>query len=102
MPRFATLTPDGSRVVFESLGRLYSKSAKGRDAPAPLTGDGADALEAFPAFSRDGSRLAYVRWNDDKLGEIILADALEHIYAKLVEESRAQQSAMIETEPLMT
>ena len=75
MPRFATLSPDGSRVVFESLGRLYSKSAKGRDLPAPLTGDSADALEAFPAFSRDGARLAYVRWNDETLGEIIIADA---------------------------
>lgn len=75
MPRFATLSPDGSRVVFESLGKLYSKSARGKDAPAPLTGDSADALEAFPAFSRDGSRLAYVRWSDDKLGEIVIADA---------------------------
>ncbi len=75
MPRFATLSPDGSRVVFESLGRLYSKSAKGKDAPAPLTGDNADVLEAFPAFSRDGGQLAYVRWNDAKLGEIVLSDA---------------------------
>jgi imidazolonepropionase-like amidohydrolase/Tol biopolymer transport system component len=75
MPRFATLSPDGSRVVFESLGRLYSKSAKGRDAPAPLTGDSADVLEAFPAFSRDGQSLAYVRWNDAALGEIVIADA---------------------------
>lgn len=75
MPRFATLSPDGSRVLFESLGRLYSKSAKGRDAPAPLTGDTADAVEAFPAFSRDGSALAYVRWSDATLGEIVLADA---------------------------
>jgi imidazolonepropionase-like amidohydrolase/Tol biopolymer transport system component len=75
MPRFATLSPDGSRVLFESLGRLYSKSAKGRDAPAPLTGDNADAVEAFPAFSRDGSSLAYVRWNDATLGEIVIADA---------------------------
>jgi imidazolonepropionase-like amidohydrolase/Tol biopolymer transport system component len=75
MPRFAALSPDGSRVLFESLGRLYSKSAKGRDAPAPLTGDNADAVEAFPAFSRDGSSLAYVRWNDATLGEIVIADA---------------------------
>ncbi len=75
MPRFATLSPDGSRVVFESLGRLYSKFAKGKDASAPLTGDSADVLEAFPAFSRDGSQLAYVRWSDDKLGEIVIADA---------------------------
>ncbi|MDC8755570.1 amidohydrolase family protein [Erythrobacter sp. sf7] len=75
MPRFATLSPDGSRVVFESLGRLHVKSARGRDLPRPLTGDDADALEAFPAFSRDGSRLAYVRWNDKTLGEIVVADA---------------------------
>jgi imidazolonepropionase-like amidohydrolase/Tol biopolymer transport system component len=75
MPRFASLSPDGTRVVFESLGRLYSKSARGRDAPAPLTGDSADALEAFPAFSRDGGSLAYVRWNDATLGEIVIADA---------------------------
>lgn len=75
MPRFATLSPDGSRVVFESLGRLHVKSAKGRDLPRPLTGDEADVLEAFPAFSRDGNALAYVRWNDATLGEIVIADA---------------------------
>jgi imidazolonepropionase-like amidohydrolase/Tol biopolymer transport system component len=76
MPRFATLSPDGSRVVFESLGKLHGKSARGKDAPAPLTGDPDGAIEAFPAFSRDGSQLAYVRWSDAKLGEIIIADAM--------------------------
>jgi len=76
MPRFATLSPDGSRVVFESLGKLHGNSARGKDAPAPLTGDPDGAIEAFPAFSRDGSQLAYVRWSDAKLGEIIIADAM--------------------------
>ncbi|MFN9633465.1 MAG: amidohydrolase family protein [Erythrobacteraceae bacterium] len=76
MPRFATLSPDGSRVVFESLGKLHGKSARGKDAPAPLTGDADGAIEAFPAFSRDGSQLAYVRWSDAKLGEIIIAGAM--------------------------
>lgn len=75
MPRFATLSPDGASVVFETLGRLYTKSAKGKDLPRPLTGDPENVLEAFPAFSRDGGALAYVRWSDDKLGEIVLADA---------------------------
>lgn len=75
MPRFGTLSPDGMRIVFESLGRLYSKAAGSNGAPAPLTGDKTDALEAFPAFSRDGRSLAYVRWNDETLGEIMLADA---------------------------
>ena len=75
MAKFGTLSPDGSRVVFESLGKLYTKSARGRDAPRPLTDDTSDALEAFPAFSRDGSRIAYVRWTDAGLGEIVLANA---------------------------
>lgn len=75
MAKFGALSPDGSQVVFESLGKLYTKSAKGRDAPRPLTGDSSDAIEAFVSFSRDGSRIAYVKWTDDGLGEIILADA---------------------------
>ncbi|WP_324073750.1 MAG: amidohydrolase family protein [Erythrobacter sp.] len=75
MPRFAMLSPDGASVVFETLGKLHTKSARGKDLPRPLTGDSADVIEAFPAFSRDGGALAYVRWSDDKLGEIVLADA---------------------------
>lgn len=74
MTRFGTLSPDGSRIIFESLGRLYTKSARGRDAPRPLTG-AQDVVEAFPAFSRDGSKLAYVEWTDETLGRIIVADA---------------------------
>ncbi len=75
MPRFATLSPDGNRVVFESMGRLYTKSARGSDNPVRLTRDSSDTLELWPAFSRDGRKLAYIRWNDERLGEIIVADA---------------------------
>ncbi|MEL6529664.1 MAG: amidohydrolase family protein, partial [Pseudomonadota bacterium] len=75
MPKYAVMSPDGSRVVFESLGRLHFKSARGRDAPRQLTGDSAEVVEAWPAFSRDGSQLAYVRWSDEGLGEIVVADA---------------------------
>jgi len=74
MPRFAQLSPDGTQVVFESLGRLYTKSVRGRDAPRQLTG-ASDVVEAFPTFSRDGSSLAYVEWTDERLGRIIVADA---------------------------
>ncbi|WP_298471416.1 amidohydrolase family protein [uncultured Erythrobacter sp.] len=74
MPKFAMLAPDGSRVVFESLGRLHFRSARGRDAPRPLTAAG-DTVQAFPAFSRDGSQLAWVEWSDDALGRIVVADA---------------------------
>jgi len=74
MSRFGQLSPDGTRVVFESLGRLYTKSARGRDAPRPLTG-ASDVVEAFPAFSRDGSQIAFVEWTDETLGRIIVANA---------------------------
>ena len=75
MAKFGTLSPDGSRVVFETLGKLHTKSARGRDGARPMTGDTSDAVEAYPAFSRDGSKIAYVRWTDDGLGEIVVADA---------------------------
>lgn len=74
MPRFGQLSPDGTRVIFESLGRLYTKSARGRDAPRPLMAGG-DEVQAFPAYSRDGSRIAYVEWTDEGLGRIVTVDA---------------------------
>jgi len=75
MAKFGMLSPEGNRVVFEALGRLYTKSARGRDAARPLTSDTGDEVEAYPAFSRDGSRIAFVRWTDEGLGEIVVADA---------------------------
>ncbi len=75
MAKFGTLSPDGSRVVFESLGRLHTKSARGRDGARPLISGDNDAVEAFPAFSRDGSRIAFVRWTDEGLGQIVVANA---------------------------
>ncbi|MEP3422257.1 MAG: amidohydrolase family protein [Erythrobacter sp.] len=74
MPRFAQLSPDGSRVVFESLGRLYTKTARGRDGPRPLTTAQDGSIEAFPVFSRDGAQIAYVRWTDEELGQIVVTD----------------------------
>ncbi len=75
MPRFGQLSPDGTRVIFESLGRLYTKSAQGRDGPRPLTSASGGEIEAFPAHSRDGSRIAYVEWTDEGLGKIVTINA---------------------------
>jgi imidazolonepropionase-like amidohydrolase/Tol biopolymer transport system component len=75
MPRFAQLSPDGSRIVFESLGRLYVKSADGKDAPRPLGAQNDGDFQLFPAWSRDGSRIAFVSWNDRRLGEIRIVNA---------------------------
>ena len=73
IPKFAALSPDGRRIVFESLGKLYVKNAAGGEARR-LTNDG-EAIEAWPAWSRDGERLAYVRWTDEGLGQIVTLDA---------------------------
>jgi imidazolonepropionase-like amidohydrolase/Tol biopolymer transport system component len=69
MPRFASLAPDGGRIVFESLGRLYLKDVSG-GAPRLLTGANEGDFQLFPSWSRDGSRIVFVSWNDQRLGEI--------------------------------
>jgi imidazolonepropionase-like amidohydrolase/Tol biopolymer transport system component len=69
MPRFSTISPDGRRVVFETLGRLYIRDVAGGAAPRLLTPRDGD-FQLFPAWSRDGSRIAFVSWNDQRLGEI--------------------------------
>ena len=68
MPRFATVSPDGRRVVFESLGKLWVKPMSGGTARRLTNGD--DGFELFPSWSRDGRQIAYVAWSDDKLGQI--------------------------------
>ena len=73
MARFAATSPDGETVVFESLGRLFIMPAEG-GRMRPLTGE-TDVVEAFPTWSRDGERLAYVRWTDEGLGEIRVVGA---------------------------
>ena len=68
MPRFASISPNGRQVVFESLGRLYIQSAAG-GAPRLLT-RGGNEREMFPSWSRDSRRIVYATWNDQSLGSI--------------------------------
>ena len=69
MPRFATTSPDGSRAVFESLGRLWTIDTAGGE-PRRLTRDTSDRRELFPTWSRDGRTIAFVTWDDEDQGEI--------------------------------
>ena len=68
MPRFAKVSPDGRRVVFESLGQLYTKSASGGRAKRLTNVSG--ERELFPSWSRDGRSIVYVGWTDSGLGQI--------------------------------
>jgi imidazolonepropionase-like amidohydrolase/Tol biopolymer transport system component len=74
MARFAAAAPDGKRVVYESLGKLWIKPLGG-GAPKRLTGTGIESRELFPAWSRDGRSIVFVEWTDTGFGRIMIADA---------------------------
>ncbi len=69
MPRFATYSPDGRKAVFESLGKLWVKSVNG-GSPKRLTSNNSDRRELFPAWSRDGRKIAFVSWTDKNLAAV--------------------------------
>ena len=69
MARNAEVSPDGSRIVFESAGHLYVRELPdGR--PQLLTSDARDHFEYDPSWSRDGRNIVFVAWDDEKLGQI--------------------------------
>ena len=70
MTRFAAVSPDGRQAVFEAFGRLWLKPLEGNAEPQRLTRDQEDAFELYPAWSRDGRRIVFVRWTDGGLGQI--------------------------------
>ena len=74
MVRNAQVSPDGSQVAFESLGRLYIKPLPDGE-PRLLTRDSRDHFEYFPSWSRDGGTIAYVAWSDSELGHVNIVRA---------------------------
>lgn len=69
MPRYVSVSPDGKRVAFESLGKLYVKLLP-NGSPARVTQTKGAELELFPSWSRDGKSIVYVEWTDAGLGHV--------------------------------
>ncbi len=81
MVRFAAVSPDGKRVVYETFGRLWIRDVAGGDARrltrarTGRSGDPDPAFELFPSWSRDGKSIVFVRWTDAALGSIQVVGA---------------------------
>ncbi len=73
MLRSVTVSPRGDAVAYSALGHVYVRSLP-EGAPHRLTTD-AQHFEFMPAWSRDGSNLVYVAWDDEELGSLRVAPA---------------------------
>jgi len=73
MLRWVQVAPQGDRVVFQALGRLWVKELP-NGTPHRLTKQ-TDHWELYPSFSRDGRSIVYTTWDDSKLSTIRVAPA---------------------------
>ena len=69
MARRPALSPDGQRVVFETLGRLYVKRLPDGK-PQRLTTDSERRMESHATFSPDSRSVVFVTWDDVELGSV--------------------------------
>lgn len=69
--RHASTSPDGKILVFNAAGYLWSM-----DLPAgkPRRLTRSEDLEFEPAWSPDGSRIAYVTWDDEQMGAVMVLE----------------------------
>ncbi|GAA4895613.1 amidohydrolase family protein [Ferrimonas pelagia] len=72
MLRQMSVSPNGKQLVFEALGKIWLQSLPDGK-PKRLTKQDS-SFELFPAWSRDGKQLAYVSWDDQAQGKVVLRD----------------------------
>ncbi|OIQ44278.1 MAG: amidohydrolase, partial [Gammaproteobacteria bacterium MedPE] len=68
MLRNAQVSPDGKKVIYEALGKLWVKKLP-NGKPKRLTRDKSN-FELFPQWSRDGKKIVYTTWDDQKQGSV--------------------------------
>jgi imidazolonepropionase-like amidohydrolase/Tol biopolymer transport system component len=72
MLRFVEVAPDGSRVLYQALGKLWVKELPG-GAPRRLTNEDG-AFEYDGSWSRDGRSVVYTTFDDEALGAVRVID----------------------------
>ncbi|MCB1025740.1 MAG: amidohydrolase family protein, partial [Acidobacteria bacterium] len=70
---WAQRSPDGESVLFQSLGKLYTKNV-GTGKIERVTKQ-EDHDEFYPRYSPDGKSIVYTTWNDQTLGTIRIVSA---------------------------
>ncbi len=75
MLRWVRVSPDGERVVYQALGRLWLRDLPDGE-PRRLTAQ-TDHFEHYPSFSRDGRSIVYTTWDDEALGSIRIASVAD-------------------------
>lgn len=71
--KWPRVSPDGSKIVFQAVGRLWIRDRDG-GTPRPLTGD-EDVFEFHPRWSPDGKRIVYTTWHDTEGGRVVTVNA---------------------------
>jgi len=80
MLRDVSVSPDGTRVTYSALGKLYTQQI-GSDAAVAIAGNDTSADHSrgewtisSPAYSTDGRAIAYAAWHDVEGGRIRVQD----------------------------
>ncbi len=68
MIRWAQKSPKGDKIAYQALGKIYIRDTKNGKRER-LTSQNAH-FEFYPTFSLDGKKIAYVTWDDEKLGRV--------------------------------
>ncbi|MCA8955692.1 MAG: PD40 domain-containing protein [Planctomycetes bacterium] len=69
--RWPQVTPDGKKVFFHALGHIWHRALPDGK-PQRLTKE--QDLEYYPCLSPDGRQLAFVTWNDQTGGRLVVLD----------------------------
>ncbi len=77
MLRWVSVSPDGDRVLFQALGKIWVKDLPDGKARRLTRQEKSQEShwEVYPSWSRDGKSVVYVSWDDEELATVRLVSA---------------------------